>query len=474
MEITLPVHELKTVLTGLGKIINKSSHLPVLRALKVTCNASGMVTFHASDLDTHVVYRSDTPQPGFEGTFLMPFEPVLKWIRTLPPQENILLTQHDKEDICLACPVAGQSIEQRFETLPVEEFPAMPSVKGEPLVLDDHAKEVLLEALECASDTSRPILSGACLDTHETGSHYMVATDGKHLFAANSFTFNLKQPLIVPHRKILAWNVLFEDGDWRMSLEPRKDNTGGWLQLASNHWTVLAREIEGQYPNWRQCVPSPDSIQTWIRFSEEAVQSLLEIIPRLPGEDILNQPMRLIITPGQLQVCGQDHKGASLTPMTIPGIAMEGLALTLTVNRHFMIKALKLGLHELDITDSRSAMIFHHTGKRLVVMPVRTEDNNQPKEPEPMNTTPNPRITPPIIPEPRTAATTTPHPKDEVVSLKQAMEDLEKIRSSLKDVVNETTELLKILNKVEREKRTTEKEIAVIRSTLREIQAVKI
>ena len=82
------------------------------------------------------------------------------------------------------------------------------------MALDPHFGATLKEALQCASDdSSRPVLRGACLDVSDRKGHYVVGTNGRILFAANSFTFDLKESVIIPNSKFLLWNGFdTEDG----------------------------------------------------------------------------------------------------------------------------------------------------------------------------------------------------------------------------------------------------------------------
>ena len=54
--IALPLAELKPALTGLGKVLNRHSALPVLSHLKIERTAEGWVALTATDLD-HLRHR---------------------------------------------------------------------------------------------------------------------------------------------------------------------------------------------------------------------------------------------------------------------------------------------------------------------------------------------------------------------------------------------------------------------------------
>jgi hypothetical protein len=94
-------------------------------------------------------------------------------------------------------------------------------VKTEAIKLDDAFKQALQEALDCAStDQSRYVINGACLDVSKKEAHYVVGTDGRHLFSANSFLFDVPQSIIVPPGKFLTWAGFTDDGPWTLRFQP--------------------------------------------------------------------------------------------------------------------------------------------------------------------------------------------------------------------------------------------------------------
>ena len=72
--------------------------------------------------------------------------------------------------------------------------------------------------MQCAStDETRVILNGAYLDVSQPAGHYVVATDGRHLFSSNSFKLPLKDSVFIPDHKFLGWKEFSNDGEWQLS-----------------------------------------------------------------------------------------------------------------------------------------------------------------------------------------------------------------------------------------------------------------
>jgi len=80
-QITLPVTELKTALSGLSKVVSRKSTLPVLQSVRLSRDVEGRVTLAATDLDTFVSYRLQEPQPAQPFDVLLPYDQLNKSVR---------------------------------------------------------------------------------------------------------------------------------------------------------------------------------------------------------------------------------------------------------------------------------------------------------------------------------------------------------------------------------------------------------
>ena len=95
------------------------------------------------------------------------------------------------------------------------------------------------------------ILNGACLDVRESKLHYVVGTDGRCLFSANSFCFDLKKSVVIPDSKFLEWPDVLDEEPASLSVEPgqeaepakdgkpAQEATAGWVKLESGRWTFI-------------------------------------------------------------------------------------------------------------------------------------------------------------------------------------------------------------------------------------------
>jgi DNA polymerase III sliding clamp (beta) subunit (PCNA family) len=502
-EIELPVNELKTALAGFNKVLVRSS-LPVLGCIRVQPQLEG-VDLQATDLDTHVTFRINTTAPA-------DFAPCLVSITALATvaksaKERIWLVQEEPMRIKVRHMIGNHPVEQPIETLPIEEWPPIQQVKARPFVVQPEFKQCLRNAMECTSaDSSRYVLNGVCLDVTKPDCHCMVATDGRHLFSANTFEFRLSESAIIPNRKFLAWAGFADDGDWLMAADPPvpdkegKTQTPGWVQIQSERWTFRTKTIEGKFPNWRQVVPSPERACTTVKLSEQAVGVILDAIPRMPGADQTNQGIRVEVRSGRLYLQSRPRYTEDCFEIPVPDVTVNGADSWFCLNRTFITKALRFGFAEFHIQDELSPVLFVAPGRTFVAMVLRMDEAAPAqKDTEPATETSTepdqPVNSPPEEPETKTDQnnmaqanniTTLPapgrgnlkatngHNSEATSAIKAVVDQVERLKSNLRQVLSDLNDTIDLLRAAEKEKKATLKEVESIRSTLRSLQKVEL
>lgn len=493
--IELPAAELKTALTGLGKVISKRTTLPVLEHLRVTRTKEGLVTLEATDLDCTARYQVEQPSEGAPFDCLVPFHPLNQLVKG--GKKPVQIEVEPKNKVRLKTHVGSSPMEQVLDTLPVDEFPPTPSTTTKPVPLDATFRDSFREALDCCSaDGSRHVIQHVCLDTRPKDGHYLVATDGRHLYAANSFRFDLKQPVLIPDRPFLRWNRFMEEGSTELTLKPQTKKDGSWLQLKSGRWTFISKGCDEEFPNWKQVVPAADASLTQVRFDAEAVTTLLAGLPKLPYQDEFHRGVTVEVAGSTVCFKAKAKDAKDWTQLTIQSARITGKSVSIALNREFVLKALRFGFTTLEIEDDLSPVQFLEGGRRMVVMPLRPDGavpakaapTPQPTEPSPSAPNAQPTNSNPPVNEPSPAQPqeTSPMPKEtqtsptatttptETSPVKAVVEHIENIKETLKGVIRQFSDVLDQLKQLEKEKRASDKEMESVREKLREIQAVRI
>jgi DNA polymerase III sliding clamp (beta) subunit (PCNA family) len=495
-KINLPIAELKPALAGLGKIIAKRTTLPVLSYIRMDRTKDGWIALTGTDLDAFITVRLEEPAAGEPASILVPYDDLAKTAKGCSSSETIMVEQSGKAAIVLHYPVGQQTAQITLESPGVEEFPPIPRIKGEPVSLNAEIRTSLLEAMECAStDQTRQILQGAYLDVSDRKCHQIVGTDGRHLYGSNSITLPLKESVIIPTNKFLAWKEFNADGELQLRLEPEKGNAKGYVQISSRRWRFIHPQVEGQYPNWRQVIPNKDQFKTTVEFEPAATKDLMQTVSRMPNYDSVNHTIGVKVEGRKVKFTARSD-GKPLE-IEIAEATAKGKDAVFHLNRNYLIKALAFKLCHLQVVDEMTAIRFHdNAGRQMIVMPVRGDGapvttparapapapSTKPQEEPhgdsssaPVNSeTQNERST--TMPRTSTNGHTNGHQQEESqpVSIDTALEQIETVKGSYRDAIRGLNTLADTLKQVQRGQKSAEKEVQSVRSTLEKLQTLKI
>src|SRR6266567_163436 len=385
--ITMPVRELKTALTGLSKVISKRATLPVLQHVRAERAADGATTVSATDLDAFASYRFAEGSEGKAESILVPFESLHSIAKGCAGEETITIEKSTVDRALIHYPIGGGTVERHIESLPSDEWPPPPAINGERVLLDGALRSALLEAFKCvSSDETRYVLRGAYVDVSEKQSHYVVATDGKHLYSSNSFHVPIGTSVIIPDHRFLAWKGFGQDGDWLLRIESDKNGKPAYIELTSFGWTFVSKAIDGNYPNWRQVLPDPSGLKTTIKVPANAMDEFAEIIGKLPSDELNHSVGLKLDQRGKLVLFGRAPGTDKLAEVGFTAVEVTGEPVTVLLNRNYLAKALHFGLNEIQIQDALSPVrCTDQTGRQLIIMPLRTDGatSQAPIQPQP-------------------------------------------------------------------------------------------
>ncbi|GEP43106.1 DNA polymerase III subunit beta [Brevifollis gellanilyticus] len=474
--IPLPIAELKSALQGIGKVINSRSPLPILHHIKVERTTDGWIALTGTDLDCFVTMRLEHPAQGPPCAVLVPYDQLQQLTKNCGKDERLLIDITDQGPV-IKFALANNLGETKVQLLPVDDFPQTPRLKSDPITLSPVLRKSLHEAMDCASsDPTRHVINGTFIDASNAKANYIVGTDGKHLYSANSFTLPVKNSIIIPNHKFLGWREFNSDGEWQM----KADDIA--LQIASRRWRFISRQIQGNYPNWRAVIPPTEGDKTHITFEPTKLEALIKLIPRIPCHNPdKDQTIGLEWKQGQFVLLGKDHDNDSWTKVPIADVKGEGPDITIFLSRRFLIKALSYGLNTVSLSDYIAPLRFHTQGRQMIVMPLRPEgnDTSQPAPPPPINrlppaqsVRPQPQPTPkPMIQNPTSDGPASNGPKS---TLEECIDLSLAIRNKFNEGFNMLRDLGLKLKLANREQKTAAREMQSIRATLRSVQGLKL
>jgi hypothetical protein len=352
--------------------------------------------------------------------------------------------------------------------------------------------------MECSStDCTRLILNGACIDVTNPKAHYVVGTDGRHLFSSNSFSLPLKESLVIPNHKFLEWPVFNADGEWQLKVGTAPKDQRIPFQITSRRWRFISHPIEGNFPDWRQVIPSPGNIKTTVELNAETLDSLLQTIQRMPCHDSNNGTIGVEVAGNKFHLLGKSTGTADWMRVAIDDVSCTGIDQRVFLNRELLKKALGFGLTRIGLTDHMGPLRFSNGGRQMIIMPVRAESANAPARPTPASTPESAATAQPQNPPPQPAEqpqedktmpketngttntngaqrSTEPKTEEPKAALDTAIAQIEIVRGDFRNAVAGLNRLGDLLKQVQRENKSTDKEIASVRQTLRSLQSVRI
>lgn len=480
--IILPVNELKSALAGLGKVIQKKPTIPILGYLHIQRTKDGWIVITATDLHRFIQVRLEQPTEGLPASILIQHHELVRITKELGKHDTFGIQQVANKKAKVILP-SGRSFD--LPSLPDDEFAEVPKLKSDPISITPALRGCIQQAFECAStDETRHVVNGAYIDVSDKRCHQIVATDGRHLFASNSFTIPLKESIILPTHKFLDWREFKADGEWRLKVETIEDHA--WVQISSRRWRFISKQHEGNYPNYRQVIPDVNEFKSEIHFDPKHLDRLVQQIEQLPDPDLKDHCLHVETIQGRTFLVNPDNGVEKPMKIEAKVIKTYGEDSFIGVNREFMTKAFRFGMSRLQIKDEQCPMRFStNEGQQMIVMPVRAsvapssateeqEEQTEPGEPETVDSAPltsterNPIMKQPESSDGTDAISQLP------CAIDQALEVVDGLRDQLQEGLSRLRNLHGHLKQIQKDQKSSTKEMQTFRNRLKDLQSIRL
>lgn len=355
--------ELKSALAALSRVIRGRVTLPILGLVKVTtCPAKQAVQLTATDLELSVSVEVpclfEIEEQAEDEAFLVPLEDLQRVVKT---------ASHSRQGIDL------RSLRSAEE---VQDFPGEPKlVEVTTTALGATELERLLQAFACASeDQTRYVLCGVHLDPAEGGR--LIATDGRHLalFQAPGVSV-FDRPFILPDHRFWGWRGIQEGGGCTLHLGTFAQAGEGspGFRLEGEGWRVTGKGVEGNYPNYRQVLPSASQFVTRVELEPDGAEALAHKLEQLAKWKGTPAAVGLRVENQELHLLHREKADQDYAATHLPTSRITGAEMTVMLNRDYLIKAPRFGFRRLELIDPCSPVQFTGDNGLLIVMPLRLE-----------------------------------------------------------------------------------------------------
>lgn len=208
------------------------------------------LTVSASDLETTMITKMEVKAEA-EGAIAVPARILMDYLKTLPEQPLTFTIDENT----LGIEISSSFGKSKMAGFPAEEFPKNP-VMEDPSSITIPA-EVLSEAIQktifaTGNDDLRPVMSGLFCELGTDGIRF-VGTDAHKLvrFSRSEITAPINGSFILPKKPLNLLKSTLASTDSDVVLE--FDGTNARLSFDDN--VVMARLIDGKYPNYEAVIP---------------------------------------------------------------------------------------------------------------------------------------------------------------------------------------------------------------------------
>ena len=260
MKLACLQENLKRALATVGHAIPSKSTLPVLSNVLLSADA-GRLKLAATDLEL-AISCSLSARIETAGAVTVPARLLSDYVGALPNEPLALSLDVRTQTLALDCARFAASI----KGIEAEEFPLIPTLTDREATTQLPAKllrEVIGQvAFAAATNDTRPILAGVLIRLNDKNATF-AAADG---FRLAVHTVELPQPLTEPLEVVVPARALIElarvicdvEGSVTITVTP----SGGQIVFSTDTLELVARLIDGRYPDIERIIPSRSATRT--------------------------------------------------------------------------------------------------------------------------------------------------------------------------------------------------------------------
>lgn len=280
MEVEVTQENLSKALSDVGRVANAKAGLPILGNILLRTDGKQLLVA-ATNLEIASVQKIGAKVVS-NGSVTAPARLISEFVSNLPKgtvtiavKKNILHITSEKH----SSTINGASD---------EEFPELPAIQEKAAVTyslntDDFKTAATQTVITASNDSTRPVLTGVYW--HTFNKHlYFAATDGYRLAEKKLMKAESDVSAIIPTSTIQE--VLRLLGDENDQLEVLFDDTQVKFRLGEKE--IISRLIDGNFPDYRQLIPSNNATSCTVAASElRRIVKLSGLFARETGGSIL-------------------------------------------------------------------------------------------------------------------------------------------------------------------------------------------
>jgi DNA polymerase-3 subunit beta len=362
MKFSVAKDKLLEGLQQVQNVVSTRTTLPILS--NVLLQAQGdEIHLTTTDLDVGVRGSCEADVEK-EGATTLPARRLFNIVRELPSSE----IQVDVNGKNAASIRSGQSF-FKILGLPEEEFPPLPKFEGAKVVTirqKDLRDGLRKTSYAISTDETRYVLNGV-LFSFKDNKLTLVATDGRRLAMVEielEFPRSHEVDLIVPTKAVTELQrLLTDDGEIKVSMG------SGQIAFDLNKTLLVSKLIEGNYPNYRQVIPS--EAKERIKLERETFLNSLRRVSLLASDK--SHSVKLSFGKNNIDITATTPEVGEAKESL--AVAYKGRDFSIAFNPEFLMAPLRALAEDevfLDLIDEMSPGVLKiQTPFLYVLMPMR-------------------------------------------------------------------------------------------------------
>jgi DNA polymerase-3 subunit beta len=367
MELVVRKNDLLRELQFFQGIVERKNTIPILANVLLDAR-DGEVKFLATDLEVGLRSKcaATVSKPG---SLTLPAKKLYEIVKLLPDTD--IRIAEDKSGVR----VAADRFDSRIQTLPKDDFPALPEGSATPTAaLSSSALKEMVGKTQFAitGEDTRYFLNGA-LFVLRGDSMTLVATDGHRLALVtvkrDGDPDAAEVKAILPKKTLGELSKLLAEGDGAVSYERGENH----LFFDVGGRRLISRMIDGQFPAYERVIPKGNDKR--IEFERERLTSAVRRVQTLSNER--SRAVKFLIDKGKVEITssspevGEGHE-------TLP-VDYSGPALQICFNAQYVLDFLSVvstDVVALELKDEVSQAVMTPVGAEgydytYVIMPMR-------------------------------------------------------------------------------------------------------
>ena len=362
MKFSVSKDKLLEGLSIVQNVVSTRTTLPILSNVLLQAS-EGEIRLTTTDLDVGV-RGSVEAQVERSGATTLPARRLFSIVRELPAAEIYV----DVDSKNLASIRSGPSY-FKILGLPEEEFPPLPRFDDAKIftIAQKDLKDGLKKtSYAISTDETRYVLNGTLFSFKEN-KLTLVATDGRRLALVDlelEFPRSQEIDVIVPTKAVTELQRLVKDeGDVKVSIGENQ------IAFEINQTLLVSKLIEGNYPNYRQVIPS--EAKERVTLERETLLNAVRRVALLASEK--SNSVKLSFSKGNIDIVATTPEVGEARESLV--VMYKGREFSIAFNPEFLMAPLRnLSTDEvyLDLIDEMSPGVIKIAGPFLyVLMPMR-------------------------------------------------------------------------------------------------------